>query len=164
MPQPTQVGGLNLTVTSNPGARVSVSLGGRDVPVSAENGAFALQEALPEGRYTLVVRAAHPEQTLELTRSLVIDRTPPVISVSMVSKGGAILTITGAVSDNFAALQLLRAEVGGQVYALHASGLFSWTLPAVLKADMVSGAEQQLKTLTLSATDEAGNRTDALLP
>ena len=164
VPQPTQVGGLNLTVTSNPGARVSVSLGGRDVPVSAENGAFALQEALPEGRYTLVVRAAHPEQTLELTRSLVIDRTPPVISVSMVSKGGAILTITGAVSDNFAALQLLRAEVGGQVYALHASGLFSWTLPAVLKADMVSGAEQQLKTLTLSATDEAGNRTDALLP
>ena len=151
VPQLTQVSSLNLTATSNPGARVSLS--GRDVPVSAENRAFALQEALPEGRYTL-----------ELTRSLVIDRTPPVISVSMVSRGGTTLTITGAVSDNFAALPLLRAEVGGQVYTLHASGPFSWTLPVVLKADMVSGAEQQLKTLTLSATDKTGNWTDALLP
>ena len=163
VPQLIQVSGLNLTVTSNPWARVSVSLGGRDVPVSAENGAFALQEALPEGRYTLVVRAARPEQTLELTRSLIIDRTPPVISVSMVSRGGATLTITGAVSDNFAALPLLHAEVGGQVYTLHASGPFSWTLPVVLRADMVSRAERQLKTLAISTTDEAGNRTDALL-
>ena len=164
VPQLIQVSGLNLTVTSNPGARVSVSLSGRDVPVSAENRAFALQEALPEGRYTLVVRAARPEQTLEPTQSLIIDRMPPVISVSMVSRGGAILTITGAVSGNFAALPLLRAEVGGQVYPLHTSGPFSWTLPVVLRANMVSGAEQQLKTLTLSATNEAGNRTDALLP
>ena len=163
VPQLIQVSGLNLTVTSNPWARVSVSLGGRDVPVSAENGAFALQEALPEGRYTLVVRATRPEQTLELTRSLIINRTPPVISVSMVSRGGATLTITGAVSDNFAALPLLHAEVGGQVYTLHASGPFSWTLPVVLRADMVSRAERQLKTLAISTTDEAGNRTDALL-
>ena len=164
VPQLTQVGGLNLTMTSNPGARVSVSLSGRDVPFSAENRAFALQEALPEGRYTLVVRAARLEQTLEPTQSLIINRTPPVISVSMVSRGGAILTITGTVSDNFAALPLLRAEVSGQVYTLHASEPFSWTLPVVLRTDMVSRAEQQLKTLTLSATDEAGNRTDALLP
>ena len=143
---------------------MSGSLSGRDVPVSAENGAFTLQEALPEGRYTLVVRAGRPEQTLELTRSLVIDRTLPVISVSMVSRGGTTLTITGAVSDNFAALPLLRAEVGGQVYTLHTSGPFSWTLPVVLRANIVSGAKQQLKTLTLSATNESGNRTDALLP
>lgn len=166
LPQLTQVSGLNLSVTSNPGARVSVSLGGRDAMPSGENGAFTLREALPEGRYSLVVRAARPEQTLELTQSLVIDRTPPAISVTQVTGSGATLTIVGAVSDNFTALPLLRAEVGGQVYTLHASGPFSWTLPVVPGADRLPGADAAgpLKTFTLSVTDEAGNWTDALLP
>ncbi|WP_407539586.1 FecR family protein [Deinococcus radiomollis] len=157
VPQLTQVTDLRLTVTSNPDARVSVSIGGHDYAVSGQNGAFALQESLPEGRYGLVVRAARPEQTRELNQSLVIDRTPPTVSVSSVTVNGATFTITGTVSDTFAALPLLRAELGGQTYTLHASGPFAWTLP-------LGTPPADLKTLKLSATDDAGNRTDAILP
>ena len=157
VPQLTQVTDLRLTVTSNPGAKVSVTIGNHDYAVSGQNGAFALQETLPEGRYGLVVRAARPEQTRELNQSLVIDRTPPTLSVTSVTVNGATFTITGSVSDAFSALPLLRAELGGATYTLHASGPFSWTLP-------LGTPPSDLKTLKLSATDDAGNRTDAPLP
>ncbi|WP_407571083.1 FecR domain-containing protein [Deinococcus altitudinis] len=157
VPQLTQVTDLRLTVTSNPDARVSVRIGGHDYAVSGQNGAFALQQSLPEGRYGLVVRAARPEQTRELNQSLVIDRTPPTVTVTGVTVTGATFTVTGSVSDAFTARPLLRAELGGVTYTLHASGPFSWTLP-------LGTPPADLNTLNLSATDDAGNRTDALLP
>ena len=170
VPQLTQVGSLNLSVTSNPSSRVSVSLGGREYPLTGQpiagqpgsggNWVFTLQETLPEGRYTMVVRAARPEKTVELTQQLTIDRTPPLLKVTKLSVEGAALTITGTVSDNFTALPLLRAELGGQVYTLHASGPFSWTLPLGTSGGDPSTPEE----LKISATDEAGNRNDALLP
>ena len=170
VPQLSQVRDLELPVISNSGARVSVSIGGREYsltgqpitgsPQSGKNWVFTLREPLPEGRYTLVVRAARPEKTVELTQQLTIDRTPPLLKVTTLSVEGAALTVTGAVSDNFTALPLLRAELGGQVYTLHASGPFSWTLP-LGTAGGTQGTPEELK---ISATDEAGNRTDAPLP
>ena len=162
VPQLSRVRDLELSVISNPGARVSVSIVGREYPLTGQPGSdgnwvFTLREPLPEGRSTLVIRAARPEKTVELTQQLTIDRTAPLLKVTKLSVEGAALTVTGTVSDTFAALPLLRAEIGGQVYTLHASGPFSWTLPL----GTAGGTPEELK---ISATDEAGNRTDAPLP
>lgn len=151
-----EVTDLRLAVTSNPGAQISVAIGGHDYAVSGRDGAFQLQQTLPEGHYDLVVRAQRPEKSVELTQALTIDRTPPVLSVSAVKAEGATFTLTGTVSDNSTQAPLLSAELGGQTYTLHASGPFSWTLPL--------GASGDLRTLKLSATDDAGNRSYALLP
>jgi FecR protein len=160
VPRVGQVSELNLTVKSNPGAKVSVSVSGQvgakqTFALSGQNGTFTLQKALPEGRYRLTVRAARPERSAEQTQALIIDTTPPTLTVSEVKATGAVLTITGSVSDNFSPTSLLRAELGGQTYTLHASGAFNWTLPLITSPP---------GSLKLSAGDDAGNKADARLP
>ncbi len=157
VPPLTQVQGLRLAVTSNPGTRLSVQIGGHDYAVSGQDGAFAFQETLPEGRYDLVVRAERPEKTVTLDQTLIIDRTPPSLSVTAVTVNGATFTVTGTVSDTFTAWPLLSAELGGQTYTLHACGPFAWTLP-------LGPPPADLKTLKISAADDAGNRVYAPLP
>jgi len=104
-----QVSELRLAVTSNPGAQISVTIG---------------------GRYDLVVRAQRPEKSVELTQALTIDRTPPVLSVSSVEAGGATFTGTGTKAP------LLSAALGGQTYTLPAGGPFRWTLPLGASDDL----------------------------
>ncbi len=151
-----QVSDLRLAVTSNPGAQISVAIGGHNYAVSGQDGAFQVQQTLPEGRYDLVVRAQRPEKSVELSQVLTIDRTPPVLSVGAVQAEGATFTVTGTVSDTGTKAPLLSAELGEQTYTLHARGPFTWTLPL--------NAADDLRTLKLSATDDAGNRSYALLP
>lgn len=152
-----QVQDLHLDLKSTPGARVSVVIGECQYAVSGQNGAYALQQSLPEGRYTLTVRAERPDQNLAISQALTIDHTPPTLSVSSVATDGATLTVSGTVRDNFSGLPLLQAELNGQTYTLHASGPFSWTLP-------LNGDPGRPPTLRISASDDSGNRTYASLP
>ena len=70
---------------------------------------------------------------------------------------GSTFTVSGTVSDNYSAEPLLQAELAGQIYTLHASGPFSWTLPSTTPLP-------DLNTLKVSASDDSGNRTYARLP
>jgi FecR protein len=156
---------LDLKIVSNPEAKVTAQVRGaggeQSVTVSGQNGTFALQQLLAEGRYTLSVQMQRPpqaerlDQTITLQQALVIDQTAPTLAVTAVRLGEATLTVTGTVSDALTSLPLLQAEIGGQIYTLHASGAFSWTLP-------LAGAD--LSDLNLSASDDAGNRSYARLP
>jgi hypothetical protein len=156
---------LDLTIVSNPEARVTAQVSGaagrQDVAVGGQNGSFAVKQPLAEGRYTLSVRMQRPAQTerfdqsITLQQALVIDQTAPTLTVTALEQNGATFTVTGTVSDALNSLPLLQADIGGQSYTLHASGAFSWTLP-------LAGA--RLSELKLSAADDAGNRSYARLP
>ncbi|GGJ62476.1 hypothetical protein GCM10008939_02910 [Deinococcus aquiradiocola] len=146
---------LKLALKSNPDAVVTVSIGGHDYVVTGQDGAYSLQQTLPEGRYTLSVRAARTAGSVSINQSVVIDRTPPELTVTSVRTTGHLLTVTGTVRDAFTARPLLRATLDGQTYSLHATGAFTWTLP-------VSGTGTP--TLSVTAQDDTGNRSYAKLP
>ncbi|ULH15194.1 FecR family protein [Deinococcus sp. KNUC1210] len=69
---------LQLAVNSNPNAVLTATIGNDTYPLAGEGSAYQLKQALPEGRYTLTLRALRPGQIGVLSRTLTVDRTPPV--------------------------------------------------------------------------------------
>ncbi|GAA3994201.1 FecR family protein [Deinococcus rubellus] len=145
---------LSLTVRSQPDTQLSVNVAGRDltVPGNAE-GVFTLAmrpNSLPEGRYDLTVTARRPGNSASLRRSVLIDRSPPVLSGVQVTRLGRTAHLTGQVADLSPSV-LLRAEVGGQIYThtlfLPQQTTFDWLLPLPEPGTVIK----------LSATDAAGN-------
>ncbi len=150
---------LSLTVRSQPDTRLSVNVAGLNgagqdftLTQSAE-GVFSLKplgSQLPEGRYDLTLTARRPGSSVSLKRSVLIDRSPPLVSRVSVLRLGRTVRLTGQVADLSPSVQL-SAEVDGHVYTrtlhLPQQARFDWLLPL----------PQPNAVIKLSAADTAGN-------
>ncbi|WP_162178620.1 FecR domain-containing protein [Deinococcus marmoris] len=152
---------LALSARSLPDARVTLTVAGQTVPLNGENGLFRLErlkDSLPEGQYSVRVRAQRYGQTLTRTQTITVDRTPPRLSELSVERVGRVLTLGGVVSDAGDSRIDLSVTVGGQTYTrtveTQGGGSFVWSLPLPSPDAPVS----------LTLRDGAGNQSYARLP
>ncbi|WP_083652868.1 FecR family protein [Deinococcus marmoris] len=157
---------LALLARSLPDARVTLTVAGQTVPLSGENGLFRLerlQDSLPEGQYTVTVRAQRYGQTLTRTKPITVDRTPPRLSGLAVTRVGRILTLSGVVTDAGDSRIGLGVTVGGQTYTrmvdtrkldTQDGGRFVWSVPLPTPDASAS----------LTLRDGADNQSHARLP
>ncbi|MBB6016564.1 FecR domain-containing protein [Deinococcus radiopugnans] len=152
---------LALAARSLPDAQVTLTVAGQTLPLTGENGTFRLERlktALPEGQYTVTVRAQRYGQTLTRRQTVTVDRTPPQLGNLSVTRVGRLLTVSGVVTDAGGSRVGLTLEVGGQRYRRwvdpRTGGRFSWSVPLPSP-----GASAQL-----TLQDSAGNRSHAQLP
>ncbi|GGO22601.1 hypothetical protein GCM10008949_09990 [Deinococcus humi] len=152
---------LALSARSLPDAQVTLTVAGQTVPLTGENGTFRLERlktSLPEGKYTVTVRAQRYGQTLTRRQILTVDRTPPQLSGLSVSRVGRILTLSGAVTDAAEPHVSLSLDIGGERYTrtveTRDGGHFSWSVPLPS-----SGAPA-----SLTLRDSADNRSHVQLP
>lgn len=152
---------LALAVRSLADARVTVTVAGQTVALGGDNGVFRLErleQTLPEGEYTVSVRAERYGQTLQRRQTVTVDRTPPRVEGLTVRRVGRVLTLSGAVVDAASTRVQLSVDVGGSTYTRWADprtgGQFSWSVPL---PDARAGA-------TLGLRDEADNRSYVQLP
>ena len=152
---------LALAVRSLADARVTVTVAGQTLALGGESGVFRLErleQTLPEGEYTVSVRAERYGQTLERRQTVTVDRTPPRVEELTVRRVGRVLTLSGAVVDAASTRVQLSVDVGGNTYTRWADprtgGRFSWSVPL---PDARAGA-------TLGLRDEADNRSYVQLP
>jgi peptidoglycan hydrolase-like protein with peptidoglycan-binding domain len=143
------------------GSTLAVTYGGKRVVVRARSGAFALDPKLPDGRTTvrLVARDRAGNRSV-ITRTVAIDRTAPRLHVDRVPAliGTAHPTLRGSLNDSSPVA--VTALLDGTSVALRAPDG-----QAVLGNGTVSGrfslplqhVAQGVHTLTISATDAAGN-------
>ena len=118
-------------------------------------GATAQLPNLHEGEQTLLVRiAANDGTTVSATRSFIIDRTEPLVSIQTPPDGTTVSTltvdVTGTVQDLVAGTlnqDDVTVEVNGQA-AVVANRSFTFTDLPLLPGD---------NTITVTATDRAGN-------
>ncbi len=152
---------LALSARSLPDAQVTLTVAGQTVPLTRENGTSRLerlQTSLPEGEYTVTVRAQRYGQTLTRRQTLTVDRTPPQLSALSVSRVGRILTLSGAVIDAADSRVGLSLDIAGERYTrgvvTRDGGRFSWTVPLPSPGAAAS----------LTLRDSAGNRSHVQLP
>lgn len=152
---------LALSARSLPDARVTLTVAGQTVPLNGENGLFRLErlkDSLPEGQYSVRVRAQRYGQTLTRTQTITVDRTPPRLSGLSVERVGRVLTLGGVVSDAGDSRIDLSVTVGGQIYTrtveTQGGGSFLWSLPLPTPDSPAS----------LTLRDGAGNQSHARLP
>lgn len=159
-PTPASLKDLALSARSLPDATVTATIAGHIINLSAVEGAEGLfrlerlQDTLPEGDYTVQVKATRFGQTVTQTRQIRLDRTAPVLSNLRTSVKGRILTLTGQVADAGTAQPLLTVTVGSLSYSWRVQGKFSVLLPAPASAVSVRVGVQ----------DGAGNESYAVLP
>ena len=110
------------------------------------------EHALPEGTFVIEASATNVAGTESVTAELVIDLTPPVVTVDPLNTTDTTPTLTGTVSDGE-----LQVEVAGQVYTPGDGRLTvegeQWTLQIPAEHALAEGAH----TVTATATDAAGN-------
>ncbi|MFC6666587.1 carboxypeptidase-like regulatory domain-containing protein [Deinococcus radiopugnans] len=107
---------LALAARSLPDAQVTLTVAGQTLPLTGENGTFRLERlktALPEGQYTVTVRAQRYGQTLTRRQTVTVDRTPPQLGNLSVTRVGRLLTVSGVVTDAGGSRVGLTLEVGG---------------------------------------------------
>jgi sugar lactone lactonase YvrE len=129
-------------------APIHVSVNGAPAPVDA-SGNFVIALPLSEGSNNIMVLArdaAAIEQSL--TRTVVLDTTPPTVIIASPVEGavltGTSVSVTGTVSDLHPAPTV---TINGQAAAVNASGQFALDLSLPLNQTTVS----------VLATDQAGN-------
>ena len=147
----------------SPDTVVSATLQGKggpavSVPVTSDmaGGAYRLApNALPDGRYTLDVKASRFGQGLRWSRVIWIDQTAPVLSDLKRQVTGRVVTLSGLARDvNGRPLTLRIKGPGGEVTrSVQANAPFRLLLPPGL------GREP----LELTLTDAAGNGAHAEL-
>ncbi|CAM3217897.1 FecR protein domain-containing protein [Deinococcus saxicola] len=152
---------LALSARSLPDARVTLTVAGQALPLSSENGLFRLErlkDSLPEGQYTVTVRAQRYGQTLTQRQTITVDRTPPRLSGLVVTRVGRILTLSGVVTDAGDPRIGLSVTLGSQTdtrtVETQDDGSFVWSLPLPSPAAPAS----------LTLRDGAGNQSHARLP
>ncbi|MFK7601808.1 FecR domain-containing protein [Deinococcus sp. SM5_A1] len=152
---------LALSARSLPDARVTLTVAGQTVPLSGKNGLFRLErlkDSLPEGQYTVTVRAQRYGQMLTQKQTITVDRTPPRLSGLVVTRVGRILTLSGVVTDAGDPRVGLGVTVGSQTYSrtveTQDGGSFVWSLPLPTPDASAS----------LTLRDGAGNQSHARLP
>lgn len=172
---------LSLEATSLPGARVSVRVGRRSLPlapVAGQPGRFRLtppEGALPEGTASVQVRAEWRGQVRTRTLPVVIDRTPPALSNLRAERTGRVLVLSGELRDaGTAATRTGRlrvtARLGSQTSGSQNSGGESFTRSLALTTGGAAALRLTLPApapgtpVWVTVRDEAGNETYALLP
>src|SRR5262249_10259722 len=87
----------------------------------------SLPRPLSEGTYTVTVQAADAPNTVGADKApLVIDTTPPKVSVYPLVTGVGKPTLTGKVDD---ATAMVWVTVAGKTYPAVNTGTGTWTLP-----------------------------------
>ena len=148
-----------------PGSTLALSYSGKRVVMHPRSGSFALDPKLPDGRTTLeLIASDRAGNRSVITRTLAVDRTAPRLHIDRVAAvlGTAHPTLRGSLDD--ASPLSLSAFVDGASVALRGpdgnallgdrakSGRFSLPL---------SHLAQGVHTLSISATDSAGNTSTA---
>ncbi|MBM4345255.1 MAG: VCBS repeat-containing protein [Deltaproteobacteria bacterium] len=124
-------------------------------PVSADVGGqvsatFALT-GLPEGPLVCTITAQAKKRARSAIRSLVVDRTPPVVTVVSAPQGPVLVQAQVQVKSTDLHLASVRIRSGDKVLA-QAGALGNWAPTVVLPALPTGPA-----TLHAEATDKAGN-------
>ncbi|MFC3832777.1 MULTISPECIES: FecR family protein [Deinococcus] len=151
---------LAVQASSQPGAGLSVTIAGRTLPLSGQEGQYRLdrlEDQLPEGQYRVQVRASRAGQTITRTQVISIDRTPPALSGLRAERQGRVLIVSGTLRDASPARVTVTVTAGPTVITHHvngAAGSFRWLLPS--PGDGVP--------VTLIGRDAAGNESRAVLP
>ncbi|WP_445619515.1 Ig-like domain-containing protein [Kushneria sp. Sum13] len=155
------------------GDTVTVSVGGQSYTTTVgQNGAFSV--AVPgavlaaTGTNTVSASVSHVDAagntgSAETTRDYTVDTTPPALSITLdtiagdnivnADESGQSIPVTGSVSGEFAAGDIVTLTVGNQSYtgAVNADGTFSINVPGSQLAQNSSISAE------VSHTDAAGN-------
>jgi RHS repeat-associated protein len=148
----TNTSSITVSGTVTDQSAVTLTINNVAVQVNA-NGTFSGQVNLTEGSNTITVVAkdANNNQTVG-TRTVIRDSTPPALTVSQPSNGSitnqSSVTVSGTVSDANA----ITLKINGTVVTVNAQGAFSSSLPL----------NEGLNTITVLATDAAGNATSVI--
>ncbi|WP_281271603.1 beta strand repeat-containing protein [Kushneria indalinina] len=156
-----------------PGDTVTVSIAGQNyTTVVGQNGTFSV--AVPgsalaaAGASSVSASVSHTDaagntSSAEITRDYGVDTTPPALSIALdtiagdnivnADEAGQTIPVTGSVSGEFAADDIVTLTVGGQSYtgAVNADGTFSINVPGSQLAQNGS------ILANVSHTDAAGN-------
>jgi VCBS repeat-containing protein len=138
-------------------ATVVVSLNGTDyVAINNGDGTWTIGDdtvtALAEGNYLVVVTATTiTGATSTANGSLIIDTTQPVVSVTDATTNDTTPSLTGTVDDASASVTV---NVNGTDYSATNNGDGTWTLAD----DTLPALADNSYTVTVTATDEAGNQ------
>ncbi len=138
--------------TDDDTATIIVSIGGTDYDATNNgDGTWSLPvtDALPEGDTLITVVATDPAGNSSTeTATVVIDSTPPTITVETTPTNDATPLISGTVNENDATIVV---SIGGTDYDATNNGDGTWSLPVT---DALAEGDN---TITVAATDPAGN-------
>ena len=139
-----------VTVAGTVSDQSSVSVTINGVPVTVTNGSFQGSVSLQEGTNVITIKAIDASNnTTIIVRNVVRDSTPPSLTISTPSNGlitnQTSVTVSGTATD----VHAVTISVNGTAISVGQNG--SWTTSITLK--------QGVNTITIVATDAAGNTT-----
>jgi L,D-transpeptidase ErfK/SrfK len=147
------------------GSTLALSYPGKRVVLHPHTGTFALDANLPDGRTTVkLVASDRAGNSSVLTRTVAVDRTAPRVHVDHVAAviGSAHPTLRGSIDD--ASPLTVQALLDGAAVALRAGDgsplLGDEAKPGRFSLPLEHLA-QGVHTLSITATDSAGNATTA---
>ncbi|MCF7480996.1 Ig-like domain-containing protein [Vibrio sp. J1-1] len=141
----------------DPSATVVVNVNGIDYPaVNNGDGTWTISDdtlpSLVDGSYSVVVTATTDLGAISTANgTLTIDATAPAVTVNDVASNDTTPALTGTVDDNTASVTV---NVNGTDYLATNNGDGTWTLAD----DTLPPLNENSYTVTVTATDEAGNQ------
>jgi hypothetical protein len=145
---------LNVTVsgTVKDSTAVTLTINGNSVPIGA-NGAFSYQLSAVEGFNTITVVATDAAgNSTNVKRTVILDTTPPVLTITSPADGSTISDSAVVVSGKTTDQTKVMLSVNGQTISLGNDGSFATAVSLNIGSN----------TITISATDVLGQTTTIL--
>ncbi len=176
-PQPYAQQQLDLTIHSQPTSQIIATLtpqGSRSLPPillrpttpsTVPQAVFRLQGDLPEGHYHVDILAKRFGKTRNIKGHMVIDRKPPTFGKLRVIRRGRMLRIMGSLSDQLPVtvqITVQSGDGGQRQYTQHLNPAQASLVNKATPFEWVFAAQSAAQdTVTLLATDQAGNQSKA---